>query len=115
MKTILGKAVLGLALGASALTVSAPAQAQRWHGGGYRYHGGGAGGAIVAGLAGVAVGAAIASDHPRYYYDDGYYGPPAPAYYGYPGYYGYYGYPRYYYPRYHGWRGHYVYRGHWRR
>ena len=31
------------------------------------------GAAVAAGIAGLAVGAAIAGSHPRYYYDDGYY------------------------------------------
>jgi hypothetical protein len=35
--------------------------------------------AVGAGLLGLGVGAAIASDHPHhYYYDDGYYAPPPP-------------------------------------
>lgn len=67
------------------------------YGGGYGYRGGGdAGTAIFAGLAGLALGAALTQ--PRYAtygprgYDDGprgYYGPP-PAYYAGPTYYGYY-------------------------
>ncbi len=40
----------------------------------------GTGVAIGAGLLGLGVGAAIASDHPHhYYYDDGYYAPPPPS------------------------------------
>ncbi len=76
MKTIITKTVLGLTLGATALTAAAPAEAQR-----YRYRDrDNAGTAIVAGIAGVAIGAAIAgSSRDRYYdrryrsYDRGYY------------------------------------------
>lgn len=72
MKTVFSKAILGLALGASALTVAAPAEAQRYGG---RRHGDGTGTAIIAGVAGLAIGAAIASsaNNDRYYdrgYDD---------------------------------------------
>lgn len=70
----LKKAGLGLALAATALTAAAPAEAQRYRG--YRdgYRGDRAGTAVVAGLAGLAVGAAIASNNRgRYYYDDGFY------------------------------------------
>jgi hypothetical protein len=79
------KAGLAIALGATALATTAPADAQRY-GGGYRggYHGGyhrggiGAGGAaVLGGLVGLGVGAAIASNNRPYYYDRGYgyYGP----------------------------------------
>ena len=98
MHSLLKKAGLGLALAATALTAAAPADAQRWRGGGWRgggwggYHGGyrgynnGAGTAVVAGIAGLAIGAALTSNrNDRYrddyyrqrgyqpYYDDGYY------------------------------------------
>lgn len=45
--------------------------------------------AVLSGLAGLGIGAAIASDHPRHYYrEDAYYAPPPPRYYGPPpGYY----------------------------
>ena len=73
MKTLFTKAALALALGATALTVAAPADAQRY--GGYR-HNDGTGTAIVAGIAGLAIGAALASSNNRrdgYYEDRGYY------------------------------------------
>ncbi len=111
MNGMLKKVGLGVALAATALTVAAPAEAQRYRGGHYyRGHGDAAGAALVGGLAGLAVGAALASDRPGYYYD-GY----APAYYG-PAYYGpaYYGPPAYYYgPRYRGYYGP-SYRGYYR-
>ena len=72
MNKFLTKAVLGMTLGATALTVAAPADAQRYR----RYHRGGdaTGAAIVGGIAGLAIGAAIASgDRDRYYRDDYYY------------------------------------------
>ncbi|MCP3730071.1 hypothetical protein M9978_06475 [Sphingomonas sp. MG17] len=105
MKTTITKAVLGLTLGATALTAAAPAEAQR-----YRYRDrDNAGTAIVAGIAGIAIGAAIAgSGRDRYYdrryrsYDRGYY--------NYDNYYqqrGYYPRESYYYRDYErrGWRG----------
>lgn len=94
MNSLLKKIGLAAALGATALTAAAPAEAQRWGGGwhgggwGHRYYGhnDGTGTAIVAGIAGLAVGAAIAShNNDRYrdayyrdrgydaYYDDRYY------------------------------------------
>jgi len=77
MNGLLKKAGLGVALAATALTAAAPADAQRYR----RYHRGGgdvATGAILGGIVGLGVGAAIASNNRnRYYYDDGYYyGPP---------------------------------------
>ena len=69
MNTILKKAGLGVALAATALTAAMPADAQRYRG---RHHDD-AGPAIVAGIAGLAIGAAIASDHSRDRYRDDYY------------------------------------------
>lgn len=78
-----------ITVGLAALTLAgglgaASANAQEWRGG-HRH--GGSGAAVAAGIAGLAIGAAIASDHGRYYdrhdgyYRDGYYyGPPARAY-----------------------------------
>jgi hypothetical protein len=77
-----------------ALLAVAPAQARDWHGRGDYHrggHGGGAGAAIVGGLIGLGLGAAIASGNQGYapppaYYGSppGYYAPPPPAvYYGY--------------------------------
>lgn len=81
MTSFLTKAALGLTLGATALTAAAPADAQRYRGGyrgggGYGYHDRG-GTAVVAGIAGLAIGAALASGandryRSRYYADRGY-------------------------------------------
>lgn len=112
MKNLVTKGVIALALGATALATAAPAEAQRYRGG-YRHHDG-AGTALVAGVAGLAIGAALASGDRGYYYDDypaypyPYYREayPAPYYYAepypypYPYVYRSYG-PRYY----HGYRG----------
>ena len=93
MKTFLKKAGLAVGVGAAAVAMTAaPAQAQRWHRyHHYHHHGDAAGAAILGGIVGLGVGAAIASDHGRYYNDDGYYAPPPPppGYYGYTGYYDY--------------------------
>jgi hypothetical protein len=88
MNGVLKKAGLGIALAATALTAAAPADAQRW-GRGYRGHRGGdvAGAAVLGGILGLGVGAAIASNnrgryYDRGYYNDGYYrGPPVRSYY----------------------------------
>jgi hypothetical protein len=115
MTTLFKKASLALVLGASVLTAASPAEAQRY-GGGYRGRDNG-GTAVVAGIAGLAIGAALASngDRGRYYdrgyddriiYDAPYYYDGGPLYRpGYGGYYeqrgyyrddrrGYYGYDR---------------------
>jgi len=70
MNNMLKKAGLGVALAATALTTALPADAQRYRG---RHHHDDAGPAIVAGIAGLAIGAAIASDHSRDRYRDDYY------------------------------------------
>ncbi|MGJ3647539.1 hypothetical protein ACLB0R_03565 [Sphingomonas sp. GlSt437] len=73
---LMKKAGLAVALGATALASAAPASAQYrgWHGGYRHYDNGGA--VVAAGIAGLAIGAVIASDHDRYrdryYYDHGY-------------------------------------------
>lgn len=92
MKSLLKKAGLGVALAATALAASAPAEAQRYRGGYYPhggYHGyypgyrgyrgrSSAGPAIAAGVVGVVLGAALASSandrryRDRYYRDRGY-------------------------------------------
>ena len=73
MNGIIRKAGLALALGATALTAAAPAEAQRYYGRGYHHHGGNAAGAaVIGGLLGLGVGAAIASSNRPYYYDRGY-------------------------------------------
>lgn len=86
MKKILTGAIAALTIG-GALAASVPASADDWHG---RGHDRGDGAAVAAGIAGLAIGAAIAGDHPGY--SRGYYyGGPPPAYYDGPAYYTYYG------------------------
>ena len=80
------KVGLGAALAATTLSAAAPADAQRW--GGYRHYnrgGNAAAGALLGGIVGLGIGAAIASNNGggRYYDRGGYYG-------GYNGYNGYY-------------------------
>lgn len=99
LSTFATKAVLGATLGATALTVAAPADAQRyryWHRDRDR-----GGTAVVAGIAGLAIGAALASNANnrwerdrwyrdrgfRYDYDDYYYR--SRGYYPMDGYYAY--------------------------
>jgi len=87
MSGFLKKAGLGAALAATVLASAAPADAQRR--GGYRHYGRGgdaAGAALVGGILGLGVGAAIASSsrggyYGGGYYDRGYYGPPRGYYY----------------------------------
>jgi hypothetical protein len=102
MGNLVRSAVLAATLAASTLVAGAPAQARDYY---YRHHRGGDDAAIAigAGLVGLAIGAAIASDgrHGRYYdgyYDSGYYNRGYyPQGYAYPRYQGYYydSYPRY--------------------
>lgn len=72
MSTLLRNGVMGLAAVASVAVVAAPADAQR-----YRHHrdrgGDRAAAAIVGGIVGVGLGAAIASSNRDRYYDRGYY------------------------------------------
>ncbi len=84
MANLMTKAVLGVSLAATALTAAAPADAQRYR----RYHRGGgdvAAGAVLGGIVGLGIGAAIASSNRNRYYDRGYYD----RGYGYNGYNGY--------------------------
>ena len=57
-----------------ALATGSTASAQYRHG--YYHHGGGSGAAVAAGIAGLAVGAAIASSSHPYYYNGYYYDRP---------------------------------------
>ena len=85
--------VLGIAMVVAGLTLAPSARAQHWHNGwnrgGYNHHhnnGNAAGAAIIGGLVGLGIGAAIASGG-GYYGSPGYYAPPY-SYYGPPaGYY----------------------------
>ncbi|MDP1028096.1 hypothetical protein Q5H91_12810 [Sphingomonas sp. KR1UV-12] len=85
MNGLMRKAGLGIALAATALTAAAPADAQRW--GRYRHYdrgGNAAAGAVLGGIVGLGIGAAIASNNRSRYYDRGYYydapPPPPPVY-----------------------------------
>ena len=70
MANLIKKLVLGTTLGASVLVAVAPtAEAQRYRN---RHRGDDTGTAIVAGIAGLAIGAALSSDR-RYDYDRRYY------------------------------------------
>ena len=82
------RAALTLGGAVSATAVTGAEARPYYHGGGY-YHGGyrgNGGAAVVAGVAGLALGAALASNHGHYYGGYAgpgyYYGPPAPYYYG---------------------------------
>jgi hypothetical protein len=96
MRKALTAAMAAITLAGGVLATAAPAQAQRWHDGGYRGDYGrhydrrdNGGAAVAAGVVGLALGAALASNsHPYYghsYYAAPYYGPAyGPAYgYGY--------------------------------
>jgi hypothetical protein len=67
MANVMTKAVLGVTLAATALTAAAPADAQRWR----RNRGGGdvAAGAVLGGIVGLGIGAAIASSNRDRFYD----------------------------------------------
>jgi hypothetical protein len=100
MRKALTAAMAAITLGGAVCATAAPAEAQHYRGGGYyggyggHYrHGGNGGAAVAAGVVGLALGAAIASNHGGYYdrgyYDRGY------GYYGGPAYASGYGYPAY--------------------
>ncbi|WBH16519.1 hypothetical protein [Sphingomonas radiodurans] len=80
MNGLMMKAGLGTAMAATALAAAAPADAQRWRGRGYDRGNDVAAGALIGGVIGLGLGAAIASNNNR-----GFYG-----YNGYNGYRGYY-------------------------
>jgi hypothetical protein len=78
-----GARVLGTAALVAALAMGPAAHAEHWHGGGGNYHhhnGNAAGAAIIGGLVGLGLGAAITSNG-GYYGSPGYYAPPY-SYYG---------------------------------
>ena len=70
---MLRKAALGLALAASMPISATPADARDHHRYYSRHYDDDAALAVSAGIIGLAIGAAIASDRPRYYDDDDYY------------------------------------------
>jgi hypothetical protein len=82
MRKALTAALAAITLGGAVCATAAPAEAQRYYGGhygGYRHHDN-TGAAVAAGVVGLALGAALASNHGYYnhgYYDRGYgyYGP----------------------------------------
>lgn len=88
MTGFLKKTVLGGTLAATVLSVAAPAEAQRWRGRDRNRGGDVAAGALVGGIVGLGLGAAIASSNRDRYYDRGhyddrgyYYGPGPRGYY----------------------------------
>ena len=89
MRKTLAAALAALTAGGAMAATVLPTTADARPYGHYYGHRGNGGAAVAAGIAGLAIGAAIASDHPRYY-SYGY----GPAYYDYgpgPYYGGYYG------------------------
>jgi len=90
MRKALTAALAAITLGGAVCATAAPAEAQYYRGGYYgHHHHDNSGAAVAAGVVGLALGAALASNHHSYYdrgyYDRGYYG--APAYYYGPSYY----------------------------
>ena len=84
MEKFLTGGLAALTLGGVVLGGATQASARGWD-----HHGNG-GAAVVAGIAGLAIGAALASDHPYYGPAPAYYAGPPPAYYAGPAYYSYY-------------------------
>jgi hypothetical protein len=81
MRKTITAALAALTFGGAMLASAAPAAADGWRGhGGWGRGDDDAGAAIVAGVAGLALGAALADNHPHYYergyYDTPYYGRP---------------------------------------
>src|SRR5438445_7252770 len=96
MRKALTAAMAAITLGGAVCATAAPAEAEHYRGGnyggyygGYRHHHDNGGAAVAAGVLGLALGAAIASDHGyrHSYYDRGYYN--RGYYYGGPVYYDY--------------------------
>jgi hypothetical protein len=90
MRKFLASALAALTLGGALAATASPAEAQRYyygHGGyyggyyGHHHHSDTAAVAAVAGIAGLALGSALASDHRRTVYYDSYYEAPRPYYY----------------------------------
>lgn len=89
MRKTLTAAMAAMTLGGAMVATAAPAEARDWghrgyYGGGYYRHDNG-GAAVAAGVVGLALGAALASNSHSYYYDrpyyrggyyDSYYAPP---------------------------------------
>lgn len=77
MNRFMKRVGLGVALAATTVAAAVPADAQRWRGGYRHYHRGGGGnvaaGALLGGIVGLGVGAAIANNNRGRYYDRGYY------------------------------------------
>jgi hypothetical protein len=77
MRKLMTAAMAAITLGGAVMATAAPAEAQPRHHSyyrGYNRHNG-SGAAVAAGVAGLAIGAALAgSNHNRGYYDNGYYG-----------------------------------------
>src|SRR5690349_17839638 len=82
MRKMLTAAMAAITLGGAISAAAAPAQARDWgHRGGYGYYGGNYyhgghhdnGAAVAAGVVGLALGAALASNSHSYYYDRPYY------------------------------------------
>ncbi|MFI4964545.1 MAG: hypothetical protein ACHP9T_04175 [Caulobacterales bacterium] len=93
MRKALTAAMAAITLGGAVCATAIPAQAHDWDHrsyGGYRHHGGNGGAAVAAGVVGLALGAALASNH-NGYYRQGYYN----GGYGYEGGSGDYGAPAY--------------------
>ena len=91
MRKALTAAMAAITLGGAVCATAAPAEAQYYRGGygGYHHHRDNGGAAVAAGVLGLALGAATASDHGyrHSYYDRGYYYG-GPVYYDYgPSYY----------------------------
>lgn len=85
MKKLLTGGLAALTLAGSLLGAAAPASARDWD-----HHGDHGGAAVVAGIAGLAIGAALASGDHGYYAPPTYYAGPPPAYFDGPVYYSYY-------------------------
>ncbi|WP_153017818.1 MULTISPECIES: hypothetical protein [unclassified Sphingobium] len=106
---MLRNAALGMALIASMPISATPAEARDHYRHYSRHYDNDAAVALSAGIVGLAIGAAIASDRPRSYYDDDYYYRERYYHPHYRSYYYYDSYPRYYDRRWYRYNDH-----HWR-
>lgn len=79
MRKMIAAGLAALTFGGAIATAALPAtaEAHEWRGGygGWEHHHNNTGAVVAAGIAGLAIGAALSNSHPHYYQRSYYYGP----------------------------------------